>query len=388
MSYHCAHVGRTRSARSPYLEPLEGRALLSGAGDVGSPAAEVETSLSASPIEPGPATEGPAHPAAESLVSATETTVAPAPASLPEDVRGGAGADHVNTGETNGAPATIEENSPTLPAAPSSPTAAIAMPPASVPTAGESSRSTSDGATGAVWSVPSNEDGDAETLPSVSPGQAQATLLPEDEPFAGSQLTAPAPLGAARPVVASDPAVRGDEGALILDEVKMAVPAVRATITLAVQVPGNAPRASAPFGAGDVADQTQSVDSIGQGGDDGAPAQPTLPDGESDAGAGFLARAADVLASCAPFDRGSLERAIDEFLSRFGDLDPGLPGSDLVTGLVPGVIALTAGMSAAEAVRRRLRRPWDCEDGRSGDNGGDFFPGLPGRRQRWALEEL
>jgi hypothetical protein len=101
-------------------------------------------------------------------------------------------------------------------------------------------------------------------------------------------------------------------------------------------------------------------------------------------------READVLASCSPFERGGLERAIDRFLEQLSGSDLSvLPGLVPSSNMVPGVVVVVGALLAMETLRRRGRND---RDGAGTDNQAEGvehsgFPGLPGRRRIWLLEE-
>ena len=102
-----------------------------------------------------------------------------------------------------------------------------------------------------------------------------------------------------------------------------------------------------------------------------------------------MSRAAELIASFSPFERGVLENAIDQFLGRLGGLDTDLSHLSHSANLIPNVIAAAVAVSLAEAFRRRLRRPEEDGGAAAGRDDDDFAsPGLPGRPERWALEEL
>jgi hypothetical protein len=101
-------------------------------------------------------------------------------------------------------------------------------------------------------------------------------------------------------------------------------------------------------------------------------------------------RGADALASCSPYERGALERAVDRFLEQLGGADAiSLPGQVPVANMIPGAVVVAATLLAIETLRRRARND------RDGSGGGGTaealehsgFPGLPARRRIWALEE-
>jgi hypothetical protein len=126
-----------------------------------------------------------------------------------------------------------------------------------------------------------------------------------------------------------------------------------------------------------VVDTTGTTEATAPAGDE-ADQEPTS------LGGALVARGADLLASCAPFDQGSLERALDHFLDQLGEFDAGLPA--LVGGrnwILPGVVSAVVALTVAETVHRRSR----SDEEKADDEGSALFPGLPGRRQRWALED-
>jgi hypothetical protein len=101
-------------------------------------------------------------------------------------------------------------------------------------------------------------------------------------------------------------------------------------------------------------------------------------------------RGADVLASCSPYERGALERAIDRFLEQLSGPDAGmLRGMVPASNLVPGVVVVAGALLAMETLRRRTRR--DRDDAATDDQAEGVphsgFPGVPGRRRIWALED-
>jgi hypothetical protein len=99
-------------------------------------------------------------------------------------------------------------------------------------------------------------------------------------------------------------------------------------------------------------------------------------------------RAAELIASFSPFDQEALEQAIDHFLARLDDLDVELSRLGESTSLIPNVVAAAVVLSVAETVRRKLRGAGGEGRGSAEDDEGVGFPGLPGRPERWALEEL
>jgi hypothetical protein len=101
-------------------------------------------------------------------------------------------------------------------------------------------------------------------------------------------------------------------------------------------------------------------------------------------------RGADVLASCSPYQRGELIRAIDRFLDQLGGNEArSLSDLGRNSRWIPGVALAMATVMAMETMRQRSR-PNKREDGAANhdeeleDPG---FPGAPGSRRIWALEE-
>ncbi|MDR3636804.1 MAG: hypothetical protein P4L84_23570 [Isosphaeraceae bacterium] len=100
------------------------------------------------------------------------------------------------------------------------------------------------------------------------------------------------------------------------------------------------------------------------------------------------ARPADLLASFSPFDRATLEQAIDQLLDRFGELEAGLPHWNATEGLASQLLASAMVIGAAEVVRRRLRATEeDDDDSAHRDRSASPF-GLPDLPHIWAREEL
>jgi hypothetical protein len=100
-------------------------------------------------------------------------------------------------------------------------------------------------------------------------------------------------------------------------------------------------------------------------------------------------RAADLLSSCSPFDRGTLEQALDRLIEQLGEQRQGLSLSEVarVTDVLPGVIATAAALLLVETIHRRHRADadWERTDEQTGEDAG--FPELPDPRKLWALEE-
>jgi hypothetical protein len=100
-----------------------------------------------------------------------------------------------------------------------------------------------------------------------------------------------------------------------------------------------------------------------------------------------LPQESDVLTRFLPFDRASLELAIDRFLSEFEGLGAELSRLDGSMNLLPGLIAIAVGVSAA-GLAVRIRRNADSDLAASlsaGPIGDEDFPGLP---RSWSWSEL
>jgi hypothetical protein len=87
-----------------------------------------------------------------------------------------------------------------------------------------------------------------------------------------------------------------------------------------------------------------------------------------------------------PFDRSTLEQALDRFLDQLGEIDEELYHLGEPGNLIPQVIAAATALSIAEALRRRTGRRWEEAVVVVGDDEASFAsqPGLPGR---WDSEE-
>jgi hypothetical protein len=91
---------------------------------------------------------------------------------------------------------------------------------------------------------------------------------------------------------------------------------------------------------------------------------------------------ADLLTEFLPFDRATLENAIDRFLEPLDDLGAGWGSRSLSSPLIPATTLVIATGLAAEVARRRLRGgPRAAEEGEEG------FAPLPGYAAAWGLGE-
>src|SRR5262249_44113348 len=102
---------------------------------------------------------------------------------------------------------------------------------------------------------------------------------------------------------------------------------------------------------------------------------------------------ADLLASFSPFDRATVERAFDQLLGRFDDLEAALPRLGTVTSLSPILMTAAGAIAIMEVLHRYLgRRREETDQDHAGDADPSedrtvYFPGLPGLPHRWSLEE-
>jgi hypothetical protein len=92
---------------------------------------------------------------------------------------------------------------------------------------------------------------------------------------------------------------------------------------------------------------------------------------------------ADLISSCLPFDRATLERAIDQFLDRFEGLAVNLTHLEESTNLLSAVSAVALSALAAEVILRR-RRACDERTGAPAADDGDGLAGLPGLPNSWS----
>jgi hypothetical protein len=93
---------------------------------------------------------------------------------------------------------------------------------------------------------------------------------------------------------------------------------------------------------------------------------------------------ADLATSFLPFDRASVERAIDEFLDHFESLGTGLPDLGMPARVVPGAIAVAAVGLAAHRVLKNRRRD---DDGPTGVDAGASLLKLSSLSVLWGCGE-
>lgn len=102
----------------------------------------------------------------------------------------------------------------------------------------------------------------------------------------------------------------------------------------------------------------------------------------------LLSFGADVLASCTPFDKATIEGAIDQLLVQLDELDLGLTELSETVGFFPTLIGAAVTITVAGGVRRRLRGQRERKFAWLDAEEDMFFPGLPGRHRRLSAEEI
>jgi hypothetical protein len=103
-------------------------------------------------------------------------------------------------------------------------------------------------------------------------------------------------------------------------------------------------------------------------------------DSIADEDSSLFFRGKELLAAFTPFDRASVERAIDHLIEGLSALEVGLPSLEEATNFVPHALGVAAALVAVEVIRsRRAGKEEDGEDGSS--------PGLPGFPVHWELDE-
>jgi hypothetical protein len=95
-----------------------------------------------------------------------------------------------------------------------------------------------------------------------------------------------------------------------------------------------------------------------------------------DAGALFLPRGADLIAALVPFDRGSLERAIDRFVEQLDDVGAPHFGRRSPARMLLLTMAIAGSALALEVVLRRLQNR--CPAVKLQSHGPGARKGLPG----------
>jgi hypothetical protein len=329
-----------RKKRHLGVESLEGRRLLSHLGpppgSAGSPPAIAPPANTAGGPAVGPAPLGPAPGAPPPGPPACRPGQRPAPPPPGGGPSSGLGTRGGDASSTNGA----------LSITP------IVIPSAHGATSGSTDRAGTSGTAARRAAVPpaagpeemEPPDREGSTTPAV------VTLTTAQEPAAGEP--------AAGAMVPDGRAVQGSPDALTRNPI-------------AILTPKGLPDGRSPAGVPLGPDREGSQVAEGTDGPGRSREQADAPDPQL----------ADLIAGFLPFDRRSLESAIDRFLSPLEDLGAAMPATPGPTGLVPAVLAAMATVLAWEAVLR-LRR---AEEGGivelEGDEGLVAFPGLPGPRR-------
>jgi hypothetical protein len=112
-----------------------------------------------------------------------------------------------------------------------------------------------------------------------------------------------------------------------------------------------------------------------------SPQEGAEADESQGAGPSIISRGQELLAAFSPFDRASVERAIDHLIEGLSDLEAGLPSLEEATSYVPHAVGVAAALVAVEILRRRSTRGQDESDDDAGS------PGVPGFLTRWELDQ-
>jgi len=115
--------------------------------------------------------------------------------------------------------------------------------------------------------------------------------------------------------------------------------------------------------------------------DTGSPGQEPLPP----------SLGADLLARFSPFDRATVEQALDQFLDRLDELETGLSHLGPAANLTSSLLASASAIAVVDVFHRYLRKRRDerglhAVDDEDRDDG-VHFPGLPGLPHPWSLEQ-
>jgi hypothetical protein len=98
-------------------------------------------------------------------------------------------------------------------------------------------------------------------------------------------------------------------------------------------------------------------------------------------------RRSDLLTDFLPFDRTSLEHAIDRFLDQFEDLGAGRSHSRGLTNLLTEVTVVAVALAASNVALRLLGRSPEDEAALAGADVGANLDGFPGLPDPWSLGE-
>jgi len=96
-------------------------------------------------------------------------------------------------------------------------------------------------------------------------------------------------------------------------------------------------------------------------------------------------RRSDLLTDFIPFDRGSLELAIDRFLEHFEDLGTGLSRWRGTPELVTEVLAVSIALAASTLALHYYERSSEDEAAPTGADFGANFEGYPGMPDPWSV---
>ena len=264
-------------------------------------------------------------------------------------------------------------------------TTAPSLSPTSTPVAAQiasqGGRGSSGGEAGSATSPGSETNGVKQTSRSTTSGTDVPSALSGEEAHTGSGAAAPIGIG----VVTSGDA----RGAATPADDSDAAPSSGISARASAPRPGTSvspvawlPAAPLPPSASD--GPRASGDASAETGAGAPSPRPVVAEGSAQTET-LQSRAADLIASCSPFDPRAVEQAIDQLLAQLNDFDVALSQSVSNSALIPSLVATVIVLTASEMVRRRLSRPWS-NAGHS--DARVIFPGLPGRSQRWALEEL
>jgi hypothetical protein len=92
----------------------------------------------------------------------------------------------------------------------------------------------------------------------------------------------------------------------------------------------------------------------------------------------------ELLASFNPFNRASIERAIDDLLGGLGELEAALPDLGEARDLLTHALGTAAALTVVEIVRRKIRG--DSDGSEEGMDSGS--PGVPCFPNRWTVDEI
>jgi hypothetical protein len=356
-------------------------------GDDGSESLGAKSGGGTTPTGSVPTTSGEDDGSADSGDDSEENAAPPPTSTPPSSGSTGSTDDGSSDDGKSGMPVGGTATPPSNPAAGNSDSGPTGppIPPPSTPIVTQpvdpSGHGSSTGEPVSVTSPGTEPSGVKPTSHSTTSGTEPAAAVSSDEPHTGSGAAVPVSIGGGTSRDARVAATSGDEATAASSSGLSARGAGSHAGAL------GSPAGSLPVDALPPSedDGPRAAGAPSGGSDAGSTAQPP-PIAEASARAETLqSRAADLIASCSPFDRQAVERAIDQFLNQLGDIEGvfAQPGSS--AALIPSVIATAVVLTASETVRRRLSR---AADDSTGGERRIVFPALPGLNQRWALEEL